>query len=100
MRSKFSDTSRHFGRVAAALLNSGAREATLYLSPTLTVRATRPLYRAHGKVEDRRASRADVHFTAGAPNYRSRQFIKKCLRVGEPFPVRKIQLRFAPGAAG
>jgi hypothetical protein len=33
--------------------------------------------------------------TIGIPNY-LREFIRKCKKAGEPFPVKKIQLKFLP----
>jgi hypothetical protein len=33
-------------------------------------------------------------FTIGKPNYEEREFIKKCKKAGEPFPVKKIQVKF------
>lgn len=101
MQSKFAETAEHFGRVAAALLNSGARKATMYLSPKLTLKASRPIYKVNGKypkaVEGKRASRADIVFTVGAPNFAEQFFIRQCLKGGVPFPVKKIQLKFIPG---
>lgn len=92
MQSKFAETASHFSRVAAALLDSGARKATLYLSTKLTIKASRPVYA--GKFEDKRSSRAEILFTTGAPNFEERLFIRRCLKAGEPFPVKKIQLKF------
>ena len=92
MQSKFAETAQHFSRVAAALLGSNAKKATLYLAPNLTVKATRKHW---GKtIEDRRDSRADIQFTAGAPNFEERLFIRQARKAGEPFPVKRIQLKF------
>ena len=99
MQSKFAETAQHFSRVAAALLDSGARKATLYLSPKLTIKASRPRYKGRKAIEDRRDSRVDVQFTAGAPNFEERLFIRSALKAGEPFPVKKVQLKFLPGAS-
>lgn len=100
MQSKFAETAQHFSRVAAALLESGARKATLYLSPKLTIKASIPVYRPNGtwpkKVEHGRASRTEIVFTAGAPNFEERLFIRKCVKASEPFPVKRIQLKFLP----
>ena len=103
MQSKFAETAQHFSRVAAALLDSGARKATLYLSPKLTVKASRPAYKnkegVYHKIEDKRATRADIVFTAGAPNFEERMFIRQATKAGEPFPIKKVQLKFLPGHA-
>ena len=98
MQSKFAETAKHFSRVAAALLESGARKATLYLSPKLTVKASRPVYKGKNEVEGKRDTRADIVFTAGTPNFEERLFIRQCLKAGEPFPVKHIQLKFLPNA--
>lgn len=42
----------------------------------------------------RKGSKIEVVLTHGRPNYAQRQFIRRCQRAGEPFPVRKVQLRF------
>jgi hypothetical protein len=78
-------------RVLAAVTEvvlTGAKQATKYLSPQLTVKAT-----FHG-ARDARYARRTIVLTVGTPNYRERAFIKKCQAVGEPFPVRKLQLRW------
>lgn len=90
------------GRVVRALLATDtARKVTLYVSPTLTVKASRMAYdgdKKRGRF-DRRNSRADIHLTVGAPNYEERRFIKAALKAGEPFPVKKLLFKHLPGAA-
>lgn len=73
------------------LLTTGAHTATKYLSDKRTAKATRRLY--NGK-----PIRRQLQFvvTVGPPNYAEREFIKKCKKAGEPLPVKKIQLKFAP----
>ena len=34
--------------------------------------------------------------TCGKPNFAERAFVKKAVKAGEPFPVRKVQLKFPP----
>lgn len=77
---------RVFGQVAREVLG-GARKATKFLSPTLTVKAARR------HKPDKRATREEILFTVGAPNYAERRFIKLCRKAGEPFPVKKIQIQ-------
>lgn len=74
----------------STLLSSGARQALKVISPTEVLQATRLSYRG------RFLPRNGVHvvLTAGRPNYLARRFIKACKKAGEPFPVKKIQLRF------
>jgi hypothetical protein len=73
-----------------ALIKTGARKATRYVSPRLVVKACRR------HKPDRRNLRVEFVVTLGAPNYAEREFIKRCKKAGEPFPVRKIQLQFYP----
>lgn len=81
--------------LVAALLKSGARRATKFWSPKEVVSACRPCYK--GKVHDGRDTRATVVLKLGAPNHLERRFIKSCQKAGEPFPVKKIQLKFPKG---
>ena len=78
-----------YSKLASVLLKTGARQAVMYVTPGAVVQATRQSY--DGKFSRRVL---EIRFTAGAPNYLARRFIKACRRAGEPFPVRKIQLRF------
>ena len=82
-------TTKHlFGHLAEWVLDNGAKRATKYLSEKLTITAT-----YQGKHRARDSSRT-LLFTIGAPNYASRQFIKKCKAAGEPFPVKRLQIAF------
>lgn len=70
-------------------LESGlAYKATKYLSYKKVVKATRKRYA--GKFG--RGS-VDIILTIGAPNYVEREFIKLCKKAGEPFPIKKVQLK-------
>lgn len=75
-----------------ALISNDAHVATVYLSETQTVRATRVLLK--GRIPRGRVSRYDISLTIGRPNFRARAFIKKAKTAGEPFPIRKVQLVF------
>ena len=79
--------SREIGRVVFVLWEGRARQAVKYLSPTFVVKATR-----RGLL-DRRAKTMEVVVTIGRPGYREHKFIKQTKKAGEPFPVKKIQLR-------
>ena len=84
--------------LAAVLLDSGAVRATKYLGEKLTVKGKLKTYR--GAINTR-ARTAEILFTFGAPNYAERQFIAKRRKSGEPFPVKKVQLKFEkPPAKG
>lgn len=65
-------------------------KATKYVAENVTVKATRKLY--GGKI-DRRYKRTEIMLTIGPPNYAERQFIKTLKKAGEPFPVKKVQLK-------
>lgn len=75
------------GKVVAHLIaDPYTRRATKYISPSVTVKATRQ--RKPGK----RDPQETFIVTAGLPNYRERRFIQACKKAGEPFPVKKMQL--------
>jgi len=78
-------------KVIGALVANDARTATKYITDRRVVRATRRMW--GGKILNRTYN-MEITLTIGRPNYRERQFIKQCKRAGEPFPVKKIQLRF------
>jgi hypothetical protein len=65
----------------------GAKKATKYISPGEVVKAT---YQGKRRKNSRTHT---VVVTVGAPNYLERVFIKKAQKAGEPFPVKKIQLK-------
>lgn len=76
--------------IEALMLDGGVQRATAYIGEKLTVKATRQ-YRPR-----RRSSSETYIVTFGRPNYAERAFIKKCKAVGEPLPVKKIQLKLYP----
>lgn len=76
--------------VETLISNPKVRSATKYESPTLVVTATR-----RGK-ERANSKHIEMVLTIGKPNFRGRAFIKACQKAGEPFPVRKVQLRWIP----
>ena len=80
-----------FQQLADAVINSGARQATKFISHKQTVKATRRLY--NGRI-DKRDKRVEILFTIGTPNYLERAFIKQAKKADEPFPIKKIQLKF------
>ena len=78
-------------RVTEPLINDiTLRRATYYISPTLVVKATR-----HNKI-DKRSRHESFVVSFGRPNFLERRFIKQCVKAGQSFPVRKIQLRGWP----
>lgn len=82
------------GQVVVELVTSGAKTATKYLTPELTVRASRRLI--SGKLLPKNYKSLDIALTIGEPNYEARQFIRMARKAGESFPVKKIQLKYPP----
>lgn len=80
--------SDHVGRCFNMALAPDVRRATSYLASNYTVKASRR-HRRSGK-------QTEIVVTIGRPNYAERRFIKACVKAGEPFPVRKVQLKFWP----
>lgn len=78
------------GQVVNMLDGISAKTATKYLETNLIVRATRR------HTFTRRDRHVEFVVTIGKPNVREQEFIKKCKKAGEPFPIKKIQLKFPP----
>jgi hypothetical protein len=75
------------------LVRSGAVKATKFISPREIVRVVRTKYRSSGKFG---GGNLELTVTRGKPNYTEREFIKQCQKSGEPFPVKKVLLKFLP----
>lgn len=73
------------------LIENKAMKATKYQSPTSIIRAVRTRY---GKSFHR--GNIEITITIGKPNFLEREFVKDCVKAKEPFPVKKIQLKFLP----
>lgn len=82
-------TIRAVGTVIAALDQPKVYHAAKFLSEKLVVKASRR--RFHGKIDKR--AKFEAVLVIGGPNYREREFIKMCKKAGEPFPVKRVQLR-------
>ncbi len=80
-------------RAAEAVLLLGARRAVVFQHPRLTVTATRR-HKPSG-----RSTRTEVVLTIGAPNWAARKFIKRCIKAGVPFPVKRLGIRAYSEAA-
>jgi len=81
-------TPKDFGRVVACLVHTvDCKTATIFLSPKLIVRAT---WRHKPSL---RNLREEMVVTYGAPNYLEQAFIVTAKKAGEPFPIKKVQLR-------
>ena len=66
------------------------RKATRFISPKLVVRAVRQ----HKPRRD--DIRTTLVLTFGKPNFREREFIRACIKAKEPFPVKKMQVKWYP----
>lgn len=84
------DESVKYFSVLAKCIYDGAYKATKYISKNETLKATRKRYK--GKIYKGHA--VEIMFTLGKPNYEEREFIKMCFSASEPFPVKKIQVKF------
>lgn len=93
MSPKYDAPSGVIGNVVKTLLESDAAKVTAFLSPNLTVKASRVMF--GGRI-DKRDARADVRVTIGVPNYAERRFIKACKDAGEPFPIKRLQVKLPP----
>ena len=98
MNEKYDVPAAIVGKVVRTLLESGAHKVTAYLSPNQTVKACRKMY--EGKISTPRDTRADVTVTVGVPNYSERRFIKMARAAGEPFPIKKLQIKQPPQRRG
>jgi hypothetical protein len=76
--------------VDACMEIPGVKTAVKILAPTFTVRATRRFK------PSKKDTRPEIILTMGEPNYQETEFIKKCKAAGEPFPVKKVQLKYYP----
>ena len=80
----------YYNEVIEAMLSGNVVKAVKYISPKEIVRAVRTRY--HGKL--RKVGNIEISLTIGRPNFIEREFIKACVKAGEPFPVKKLQLKF------
>jgi hypothetical protein len=84
------ERSEVFSKLAECILVGGAYKATKYLSPILTIKATRKRYK--GKILKNHA--IDIVFTVGKPNYEEREVIKRQKKMGIVFPINHISEKF------
>ena len=77
-------------RMVAMLGAPELRKATYYESPTYVVKVSR---QHQGSKRD---TSTTFIVTCGKPNYLEREFIKQAKKAGEPFPIRKVQLKMWP----
>jgi len=80
-----------YDQLIETLVAAKAWKATKYISDKEIVRVSRTRYQFgfdRGNLE--------LTLTKGKPNYAEREFIKLCKKAGEPFPVKKVQLKYLP----
>ena len=80
-----------YDQIINTLTETGAVKATKFISEKEIIRAVRTRFQnkfSRGNLE--------ITLTIGKPNYLEREFIKVCKKAAEPFPVKKIQLKFLP----
>ncbi len=82
-------TRKAISQVIETILEGGAIQATKYFSETLIVRARRRTY--GGKVVK---GNTEILLTIGKPNYQEREFIKTCKRAKEPFPIKRVLIKW------
>ncbi len=81
----------HFHEAISTLIGyPPARSVTKYVSDKVRVTAT------HIHRPDKRSRHVTIAVTFGALNYAGRMFVAACKRAGEPFPVRRVQLKLWP----
>lgn len=80
----------HVRSAVTACLVLGAKKATAYISPTLVVKMSRVFEM------DGRERSVNMVLTVGSPNYTEKEFIALCNKARDPFPVKKIQLKWYP----
>lgn len=81
---------KNYNNVIGVVLTGEVVKATEYISPKEIIRAVRKRY--HNKIL--KAHNVEITLTIGKPNYAEREFIKECQKAKEPFPIKKIQLKF------
>lgn len=83
-------------RILREVISHGSRRATAYLTPGCVITATANDW-CRGNRPRKNARTRSLVLKWGAPNYRERKFIRLLLAVGEPFPVKKIQIESGTG---
>ena len=86
---------RNIGHVASMVLSADLGDgfiwrATKYITPNEVISATRIRYKEWVLKKEQCPV---VVLRVGKPNYAEREFIKTALRAGEPFPIKKVQIR-------
>ena len=84
-----------YGMLIRPLISGTAIKVTKILAPDLTVKVKRRTFGKNKRVSP--GKRIDISLTIGIPNFAERIFIKKCLRKGEDFPIKKLLVEYKKG---
>lgn len=71
--------------VTEAVMELDIKQAVKYVSTDMVIKAT-PRSKARKHVE--------IVVSIGKPNYAEKKVIKQALMAGEPFPIKKVQLKW------
>jgi hypothetical protein len=77
---------KYISDVVEVVRTDGIKSAVKYVSTDLVIKATKRSWSC--------AKHTEILLCIGKPNFYEREFIKRCKKVGEKFPVRKIQIKF------
>lgn len=89
-REKMKVSRLSIAKVVEACLELEIKQAVVYLSPVSIVKATG----RHKKTKNE--NHVEILLSIGRPNFDERKFIKDCIKAKEPFPVKKMQLKYWP----
>lgn len=74
------------------LLRTNAKRTTKYLSDKFVISAQRKTYNNRLLPNQN----AEIILKMGKPNYAERDFIRRCKKAGEPFPIKRVQIKEFP----
>lgn len=89
----------NYNKVIETLISQNAQKATQFINEKLIIRATRKTYKNSTLTKkttrkfSRKGDNIEITLTIGKPNWAEKEFIKKCIKANEPFPIKKIQLK-------
>lgn len=77
-------------KVIEPIVRGGIIKATKFIDEKFVIRATRKCF-------NKKICKGDIEIILkiGKPNFEERIFIKNAKKAGEPFPIKKIQLKWA-----
>jgi len=75
--------------------DKGIKTISKFMARDSVIRVSRSINPRKGKSRAKPQSETFL-VTLGKPNYDARQFIKLCIKAGEPFPVKRPQIKRYP----